>query len=283
MERNVFLTLTHYNIDNGVGPWYISNGGNTGIGNMLFQISSTYIYAVMNNAKLYVPGLDTFFRRENLNKYDTIFRYVNNELIPEYITVRNNFTQKPENDYIIDCEFVNNMNFHGYFENFNNFLNHRELILNLFRPTQIDIDYINTKYPVILNDNVCSIHIRLGPDYKIIYNGSNRLYELQECYFNSIDHMIETKSIKTFFVFTNDREYCINILNNNPKYKDIQFVYSDERDYVDIWLISRIKNNIVSVSTLAWWGSYLNEHHDQYIICNKGNRDDLHHPGWVVI
>jgi hypothetical protein len=95
--------------------------------------------------------------------------------------------------------------------------------------------------------------------------------------------MIETKSIKTFFVFTNDREYCINILNNNPKYKDIQFVYSDERDYVDIWLISRIKNNIVSVSTLAWWGSYLNEHHDQYIICNKGNRDDLHHPGWVVI
>jgi len=283
MERNVFLTLTHYNIDNGVGPWYISNGGNTGIGNMLFQISSTYIYAVMNNAELYVPGLDTFFRRENLNKYDTIFRYVNNQLIPEYITVRDNFTQKPENDYIIDCEFVNNMNFHGYFENFNNFLNHRELILNLFRPTQIDIDYMNTKYPVILNDNVCSIHIRLGPDYKIIYNGSNRLYELQECYFNSIDHMIETKSIKTFFVFTNDREYCINILNNNPKYKDIQFVYSDERDYVDIWLISRIKNNIVSVSTLAWWGSYLNEHDDQYIICNKGNRDDLHYPGWVVI
>jgi hypothetical protein len=283
MERNVFLTLTHYNIDNGVGPWYISNGGNTGIGNMLFQISSTYIYAVMNNAELYVPGLDTFFRRESLNKENTIFRYVNNQLIPEYITVRDNFTQKPENDYIIDCEFVNNMNFHGYFENFNNFLNHRELILNLFRPTQIDIDYMNTKYPVILNDNVCSIHIRLGPDYKIIYNGSNRLYELQECYFNSIDHMIETKSIKTFFVFTNDREYCINILNNNPKYKDIQFVYSDERDYVDIWLISRIKNNIVSVSTLAWWGSYLNEHDDQYIICNKGNRDDLHYPGWVVI
>ena len=283
MERNVFLTLTHYNIYNGVGPWYISNGGNTGIGNMLFQISSCYVYAIINNAKLYVPGLDTFFRRENLDKENTIFRYVNNELIPEYMVVKDNFAQKPENDYILDCNFVNNLNFHGYFENFNNFLNHRELILNLFRPTQPDIDYMNAKYPVILNDNVCSIHIRLGPDYKIIYNGSNRLYELQECYFNSINHMIEQKSIKTFFVFTNDREYCINILNNNPKYKDIQFVYSDERDYMDIWLISRIKNNIVSVSTLAWWGSYLNEHDDKYIVCNKGNRDDLHYPGWVVI
>ena len=36
-------------------------------------------------------------------------------------------------------------------------------------------------------------------------------------------------------------------------------------------------------ATLAWWGSFLNKHPDQYIVCHKGCRDDLHYPGWVIL
>jgi hypothetical protein len=95
--------------------------------------------------------------------------------------------------------------------------------------------------------------------------------------------MIQNRGIKKFFVFTNDRDYCVNIFNNNPQYAGIQFFYSNERDFIDVWMISLIKNNIMSVSTLAWWGSFLNKHPDQYVVCYKGNRDDLHYPGWTVL
>lgn len=280
---SLFLTLTHYSIDKVNALYFIPNGGNTGIGNMLFQISSTIIYSIKNNAQLYVPGLSFFFEIENLNKEDTIFRNINNECTPEYIAIKDTAISSENNrQNIWDYTFVDNMNFCQFMENYRNFDEHKDIILNLFRPIETDKSYIFEKYPIIKNDNICSIHIRLGPDYTRIFD-YNILNNLQESYFNSIDHMMREKHISVFFVFTNDREYCISILNNNPKYSNISFIYSDERDFIDIWMISLIKNNIVSVSTLAWWGSYLNEHTDKYIICSNSIRNDLHYPGWVII
>ena len=122
----------------------------------------------------------------------------------------------------------------------------------------------------------------MGPDYiEIFGQKSQYIKQLEDNYIKCIDHMIFTKNIKKFFVLTNDKEYSMSFLNE--KYPDIEFYYSYEKDYIDIWIISLIKNNIVSVSTLSWWGSYLNKNDDKYIICCKGNRDFLHYPGWVVI
>jgi hypothetical protein len=282
---NLFLTLTHYSIDQPTSPWFIPNGGNTGIGNMLFQISSCIAFAMKNNATLFVPGLETFFKVEKLEKQNTIFRNVNSQCPDEYLKVKDNIiTNYDCQKNIWDYEFSNNMNFHTYFENYRNFQDYRDIILKTFRPSTNDFEYIINKYPIILEDNICSIHVRLGPDYINIFNGNkNRLKELEDTYFKSIDHMILKKNIRIFFVFTNDKNYCMYILNNNPKYNNIQFIYSEERDYIDIWMISLIKNNITSVSTLAWWGSFLNEHTDQYILCSKGCRDDLHYPGWITV
>ena len=283
-SANLFLTLTHYSIDSPPSPWFIPNGGNTGIGNMLFQISSCIAFSIKNNATLFVPGLETFFKVEKLEKKNTIFRNINSECPDEYLKVKENIIVSHPQKCIWDYEFSNNMNFHPYFENYRNFQDYRNIILKTFRPSTTDFNYIINKYPIILEDNICSIHVRLGPDYKEIYNeNNNRLKELENTYFKCIDHMILEKNIHIFFVFTNDKKYCINILNNNPKYNNIRFIYSEERDYIDVWMISLIKNNITSVSTLAWWGSFLNENTDKYILCCKGCRDDLHYPEWVII
>lgn len=92
--------------------------------------------------------------------------------------------------------------------------------------------------------------------------------------------LLYSVSLKKFFVFTNDKTYSQNFLS---KYNDIFFYYSDEKDYIDMWMISLIKNNIVSFSTLSWWGSYLNKCENNYILCFKNFREDLHYPGWIVI
>lgn len=260
--QRICLTLTHYSKTNTTSDWYIPNGGNTGIGNMLFQISYGLIYAKKNDADLYVPGLLTFFRLENLKKEETIFHKINTT----------------------DFNNPSDINLYGYFEDYHHFDKYREHILDTFRPLPNIKNYILNKYPTIQSPSVCSLHVRLGPDYKEIYkNQKNTLNELQERYFKCMDYMISVKKIDTFFVFTNDPEYCLNILNNNSKYEKIKFIYSTERDFIDIWMISMIPNNIVSCSTLAWWGSYLNENDNSYIVCNKENRPDLHYPGWIII
>jgi hypothetical protein len=284
---NVFLTLTHYSIKEPTSPWYIQHGGNTGIGNMLFQITSSLCFAIKNNATLFVPGLETFFKFENISKDKSIFRNVCSDCPPDYLKVIDDrFPSTSCQQNIWEYDFKNNMNFHEYFENYHNIMDSREMIQQLFGPTKEDIQYITNKYPIISQDNVCSIHVRLGPDYKEIYQDNHkRLYELQDSYWNCIDHMIQEKSIKSFFVFTNDKQYCQTIFDRQSKYisQGIRFYYSDERDFIDIWMISMIKYNIVSVSTLAWWGSFLNKHPDQYVVCYHGNRDDLHYPGWKVL
>jgi hypothetical protein len=283
----VFLTLTHYSLDASTSTWYIPNGGNTGIGNMLFQIASAWCYALKHQAKLYVPGLETFFRLENLKKEESIFRNVCSDCPPEYLAVKDapvKMTTTKKN--IWEYEFADNIHFSEYFENFQNIAEKRALIQEMFGPTPEDIAYITKRYPQILDPNICSIHVRLGPDYKLIFRDNHaRLEEIQKTYFKCIDHVIKEKGVKKFFVFTNDREYCRYIFDNNLVYisHKVQFFYSYERDFMDVWMISLIKMNIVSVSTLAWWGSFLNKHPDQYVVCHKGCRDDLHYPGWVFI
>jgi hypothetical protein len=94
--------------------------------------------------------------------------------------------------------------------------------------------------------------------------------------------MILLKKINNIFVLTNDKEYCHKIFNSNNKYKYINFYYSNERDYVDIWIISLIRNNIVSSSTLSWWGSYLNNNENKFIISHK-QLISVFYPNWNYI
>ena len=174
------------------------------------------------------------------------------------------------------------MHLSGHFENFNNFdTNIKDKIIDIFSPPLKDINYLINKYPNIKDITTCSLHIRGGPDMRQIWN-ENVFESWKIRYHKSIDHMIEFKNIKTFIICTNDKEYSEIVIE---KYKDkkINFIYSEERDFYDIWLISLIKNNIVSFSTLAWWGSYLNKNYDAYIVCDKDNRQGLHYPGWITL
>ena len=95
-----------------------------------------------------------------------------------------------------------------------------------------------------------------------------------------LDHMIKYKDIKNVFILTNVQSHCMKLFQKE-KYKTLTFIYSKERDYYDIWIISLIKNNIVSVSTLAWWGSYLNENIDRYIIMSN-NMGTHHNLEWGI-
>ena len=283
-KNNIFLILSGYNVNTVTSSFYIKNK-NIGTGNILFQIASLLNYAYKHNATLFVPCLNTYFQLENLKKENTIHRRICTD-IPESYNESNIIDLLSISDfYIFDQSFYNNMHMRGYFENFNNFDENRDLILNYFRPNEEDQKYILEKYPIIKNDNISSIHIRMGPDIKNYYS-TDHISMIENTYHELINHMIEHKQVEIFMVFTNDKSYCESFLNNNnDKYKNIQFIYSEEDiDFFDMWIISMIKNNIISFSTFSLWGSYLNENQDKYIVgSNKTVKEKLKYHEWVYI
>lgn len=279
-EKVFFICLTHYRVNSITSPFYIRGGGNNGIGNMLFQISSGLYYAYKNNAELHVPSLSTYFRVEDLKKEDTIFRKINTDIVEGYDENRI-ITSNYNKENIFIYPFENKMVLSNYFENYDNFNEHKEVILDYFRPNQSEKDYLMNKYPILKNDNLCSLHVRRGVDYNQLFT-KDYLDNLERCYFEMVDYMIQNKNITNFFILTNDKEYSKKIFNNNEKYANINFYYSDERDFYDIWIISLIKNNLVSLSTLAWWGSYLNENNDKLIVSHT-KMGGVYNPEWLYI
>ena len=272
-NTNIFIKLTN------VGSYLYIKNQNTGLGNMMFQISSALAYAIHHKANLHIIGIDEYISKEEITVENHLIRNIYHK--PNYDLfnlIRNNTVGCHNNkENIFNHPFYDNILFEHYYENYDNFDKIKNVILDCFSPTANDIEYIINKYPVLLEDDLCSIHIRLGPD---MMSSPEHAKERELNYIRGLEHMIQHKNIKKCFVFTNDKENARNILS---QFHEITFYYSDERDYVDIWMISLIKNNIVSFSTLSWWGSYLNKCPNPYIVCLKGFRDDLHYPGWVVV
>jgi hypothetical protein len=279
--NHLFLTVSSYNVSGSVSDFYIK-GKCTGLGNMLFQLASAINYSLKNNALLYAPCLNTYFKLENLEKSKTIFKYINTDIVGGFDN--RNIIHLFEQQYLLDVPFYNNIHISGYFENFANFDEIKHIIINYFSPTEDNKQYLYNKYPIIKDENIASIHVRMGPCIKNHYT-IERILFIENTYYEMMDFMISYKNINKFMVLTNDKDYCEQIFNKNDKYKHIEFYYSNEEiDFFDIWLISLIKNNILSFSTFSLWGSYLNTNNNRFIIgSDKTVKENLRYKEWVYI
>lgn len=278
MKNIVYIALTCYNKDNTISPFYIKNKNN-GIGNMLFQISSGLSYALANNSELSVPSLNTYLKLENLCKEETIFRQVNSDFDDSY-DERAIIVSKCNDENIFNYTFFNNITLRGYFENYKNFHDIKPLVLEYFRPSEVYKKYILEKYPFVASDSISSIHIRRGDDYYKLLT-PEKIQTHNTIYFNLIDYMIQSKNITEFVILTNDKALCQELFIKNEKYAKIIFHFTDERDFVDLWIMSLMKNNIVSNSTLSWWGSFLNENSNKFILGHRGFT--RYYPEWTFI
>lgn len=278
-DKNIFLKLK-----NVAGTGYYIKHSNTGLGNLLFQIASGMSYAIKHKANLNIIDLNNYMIIEEIDKNSHIFRRLNFKIDYNNYEKSNHLivSSDPNNEKkIFDYDFYDRIVLNNHFENYKNFDEIKHLILYCFSPTKKDTEYILSKYPFLLDDDICSIHIRMGPDYSSIFT-EDEINSFEKLYIKCIEHMMDVKNIKKLFVFTNDKQYSKYFLEN-LNYKNIKILYSDEKDYIDIWMMSLMKNNIVSMSTLSWWGSYLNKNSDKYIVCCKGFRDNLHYNEWKII
>ena len=137
---------------------------NTGIGNCLYQISSTICLAIENNRIPIFPNIKLLCNKiMNLtghNYQDTIYRNINiNGNINDFITIEDdsNLINIIKNNHINLC-------INGYLESHTYFDNYRELLLDIFSIDTNSLNYIKDKYPSLFHSNNIhiSIHIRMN-------------------------------------------------------------------------------------------------------------------------
>lgn len=253
-----------------------------GLGNQIFQWAFGRSISNINNVPFY---LDTNFyksdlpgvtkRSFSLNKFPKLkFSLFEN--------AKNNgkkFMRFGEPQSFMSLDYNREYNYYldGYFQNQKYFLDSFDLIREELSPTEdilqklLDIDGIRS-------DSV-SIHIR-RTDY--LTSGGFHPVQSIDYYKNAIDLIGDYDNI---FIFSDDINWC----KKNLRFKNMKFVEGND-EVIDIWIMSKCKNNVIANSSFSWWGAWLNTNENKKIIAPKiwfgqqvSENNNIIPQDWIVI
>lgn len=157
--------------------------------------------------------------------------------------------------------------FDGYWQNEKYFMNVKDQLYDVFTPKAIDSR--NASFANELSAcNSVSLHVRRG-DYT-----KNPLYGgiCDETYYiNAIKELQAHIDVDVYCVFSNDIIWCKEHLPRIIGSKVIKYVdWNTKTDsYMDIYLMSCCRHNIVANSSFSWWGAWLNRNKDKIVISPK--------------
>tara|TARA_R110000803_G_scaffold97181_2_gene165334 strand:+ start:865 stop:1644 length:780 start_codon:yes stop_codon:yes gene_type:complete len=258
---------------------FITTNHRGGIGNVLFKLS-----AVISLAKS--VGYDFIFPTQFLRPNDPDFRLFSNNILRNI-----NFIPTIQEPYEVwsESEFHyteipvpknSNLLLDGHFQSEKYFKDHKQFIIDLFKPT---LEFKNQILEWMPNINECvSIHIRRG-DY---LNFPNHHPQLSESYFKEAVNTLDSE--RTFLIFSDDIEWC----KANFSFIKNKYFIEGTQDWVDMYLMSLCGDNIIANSSFSWWGAYLNENPSKQVIApstwfgsvySHWNTKDLYPEGWIKL
>ena len=216
-----------------------------GLGNYMFQITSAYSLALDNDDELIFNINDCLRVHEPISSYkNNILRNI--KFVETPLPIKNTYSE-PFFHYQ-KIPYKTNIKLHGYYQSEKYFLNNREKILDLYSIDKNSLDKIEKKYNNILDEETCSIHVRRG-DYLGL---TNHHPTCNLGYYNRAIGLFE-KGTK-YLVFSDDIDWCKDVFDGD------NFIFIDDNDdYIELWLMSLCKNNIIANSSFSWWGAWLNK------------------------
>jgi hypothetical protein len=252
------------------------------LGNQMFQIATAYSLAFDNKTDVFVSlnkGIYKSIDGESAppTRYkDNIFRHL------KFIDSIENYDTWNEKTYKyepIRHNFDRNLYINGYFQSEKYFKHNRDLILDLYKPTDFIKNYIQEKYGNLLKNSV-SVHIRRGDRL----NFSNYMPVTSLDYYKNA--LLQFPDIENIIILTDDKEWTRKVFN------DVKFhLIENESDYIDLYIMSMCSNNIIANSTFSWWGAWLNKNNSKTVVAPKQwyndhvehDIDDLIPKGWFII
>jgi hypothetical protein len=226
-----------------------------GLGNQLFQIATAEALARENNdvAIFNLNTCSTNLQGNKAEKYKTTL-YKNLNTLP---AINDNiFLTYNETTYTYTpIPYQNNIVLNGYFQSEKYFKNHREHIIGLLQFNSEIINNVKLFLNSISNRCKVSLHVRRG-DYLHL----NHIYKIQTLdYYNKAMSYFKDCD---FIIVSDD----INWVKNNIKGSNIYYSEASD-DLFDLALMSNCDHHIISNSTFAWWGAWLNVNENKTIIC----------------
>ena len=250
-----------------------------GLGNYMFQVAAAYAYG-----KRY--GLNVGFNcAESSGPHKHVTEYHNNVFKNIDLFHIRNYESKqytePNFYYQEIPKYDSNVLLFGYFQSEKFFSDYKDEIKELFTSYEVKLD--DEILDVLDNHPTCSIHVRRG-DY--LKSPNHHPTQSMEYYNKAINELpTDTK----FFIFSDDIEWCKNNFPDEPdKFKFIE----GNKDYEDLFLMSRCNNNIICNSTFSWWGAWLNNNENKIVVAPSNwfgplyynhITDDLYGDNWIKI
>lgn len=161
----------------------------------------------------------------------------------------------------------------GYWQSENYFKEYCDELRNIFSPN-FEIGEQLKKFKDELVENSTALHIRRG-DYLNSNNmpGGYTEKTILDYYKRAIDLVVSKVEKNTFYVFSDDINWCKSYFNENNK--NLSFKYIEHSgEYAaptDLFSISLCKHGIMSPSTFSWWGNWLRVENNSIVIAPKGN------------
>ena len=152
-----------------------------------------------------------------------------------------------------------NMKISGYFQPWMYFDHYHDRLVSLFAPSAADMRYIKKKYSTLISQpDTVGIQIRYYFEDPYTYPQYGKDY-LEKAMALFPDNC-------TFVVSSNRIEFAKNEV---PTTGRTVIFLEDEPAYIDFFLLTLCKHNIITNSTFGWWSAYLNQNPDKIIVCPK--------------
>ncbi len=252
------------------------------LANNLNQISTTLAYAWDYDAEPFFPELDKTEWNISYNRDHFFFR-LNHSAPPR--SIENFYDEYHNGGGWWDCnrvEFQSDQYLIGDFFCWKHFHHHRERLLALFEPSEDVLTYIHKKYDYLLSHpKTVSIHVRT---YNKEYHDSVMRFIGLEYYEKAMDLFPKD----SLFVVFSDR---INWCKKNFPTLGRQVVFIEENSHIeDFFLMSMMKNHIISNSCYSWWAAYVNNQPEKIVIAPKKTgrlqnelEGNLYFSDWILV
>lgn len=284
-----------------------------GLGNQLFQFALGRHLAIRNKTELkfditdlldHRPKGNFTLRHLSMDAFDVSFERATDKDL-------NKFHLKPQNFFQFHLgKFLRKINKHQIYQEKGSFYDPE--ILKAGKRSYIDGYWQSEKYfkeiePIIRNDlqlkkplpsaalkqldhisneNAVSLHIRRG-DYVTNILAKQLLGTLSLDYYQtSIQWIAQKVRDPYFFIFSDDMDWVKKNLDLNYPFKIIE----GNPEYVDLYLMSKCKHNIIANSSFSWWGAWLNANPEKIVICPKNwyadttyKSPDLKPQAWIQL
>lgn len=247
------------------------------MGNNLFQLATTLALAWDNQAIAYFPDLICPKNNQMKTNAEHVFFRCNTIELNSLKIFKKWFAPIETNFYYFPIPFKPNMSIRGKFQCEKYFKHHRDKLLEVFEPSSQDLAYIKNTYQDILNHpQTVGIQIRWFGVQKdkgwwddLVQYGHNYLQKAMDLF----------PQETLFIVSTNDLEFAR--LNVPQKDRNVIFL-EGEPHYIDFFLLSMCKHNIITNSTFGWWAAWLNKNLDKIVVVPSCWVDPNKYGGWNI-